>query len=162
MPLGTRRDVYSVGYEWALHSLWPKTVPERHERVLIGGPNCKQPYSSSLLNISAMSYGALSDNAILALNRGAKLGGFYHNTGEGGVSRFHLEPGGDICWNIGTGYFGCRDAEGNFSPENFVETASQPAVKMIEIKLSQGAKPAHGGILPGAKVTKFIAEVGFG
>lgn len=107
LPLGTRRDTYHEGYEWATHSMWPKTVAPEDERVLIGGPDCKQPYSASLLNISAMSFGALSSNAIKALNTGAALGNFYHNTGEGGISRFHLEPGGDITWNVGTGYFGC-------------------------------------------------------
>ena len=158
MPFGTRFDVYEEGYEWVTHSLWPKHIEEESSRVLIGGPSCLQPYSAAILNISAMSYGALSDHAILALNGGAKLGNFYHNTGEGGVSRFHLEPGGDIVWNVGTGYFGCRNKDGSFSPEMFVDTVSKPQVKMVEIKLSQGAKPAHGGLLPGSKVTEIIAE----
>lgn len=158
MPLGTRRDVYGDNYEWANHSLWPKVVKEEFKRVTIGGPHCKQPYSAALLNISAMSFGALSDNAILALNSAAKLGGFYHNTGEGGISTFHRRPGGDIVWNVGTGYFGCRNKDGTFSESKFVENATNPQVKMIEIKLSQGAKPGHGGLLPGAKVTEFIAE----
>ena len=158
MPFGTRFDVYEEGYEWVTHSLWPTHIDEAASRVTIGGKNCTQPYSAALLNVSAMSYGALSDNAILALNGGAQLGGFYHNTGEGGVSRFHLQPGGDIVWNVGTGYFGCRTKDGKFCPEMFVDTVSQPQVKMVEIKLSQGAKPAHGGILPAAKVTPTIAE----
>eukprot|EP00121_Abeoforma_whisleri_P007277 Awhi_evm1s6638 len=121
--------------------------------LIHSGEDCLQPYSASILNVSAMSYGALSDNAVLALNGAAKLGNFYHNTGEGGVSRFHLRPGGDIVWNVGTGYFGCRNPDGTFSKERFIATATQPNIKMIEIKLSQGAKPAHGGILPAGKVT---------
>lgn len=158
LPFGTRKNVYAEGYEWCNHSLYPQHVDSALSRVTIGGKDCKQKYSSSILNISAMSYGALSDNAVLALNQGAKAGGFYHNTGEGGISRFHLEPGGDIVWNIGTGYFGCRNPDGTFSLERYKETAKDPRVKMIEIKLSQGAKPGHGGLLPGAKVTPFIAE----
>lgn len=159
IPFGTRRDVYGSGYEFASHSMYPKTVSSENGRVLIGGKDCKQPYSAALLNVSGMSYGALSDNAILALSNAAKLGGFYHNTGEGGVSRFHIEGGGDLVWNVGTGYFGCRNANGTFSKENFQKTlACAPQIKMIEIKLSQGAKPGHGGLLPGAKVTPFIAE----
>ena len=158
MPFGTRFDVYEEGYEWVTHSLWPKHIEEELSRVDIGGASCLQPYSASIMNISAMSYGALSDNAILALNGGAKLGNFYHNTGEGGVSRFHLQPGGDIVWNVGTGYFGCRNKDGTFSAEMFADTVSKPQIKMIEIKLSQGAKPGHGGLLPGSKVTEAIAE----
>ena len=158
MPFGTRFDVYEEGYEWVTHSLWPKHIEEVSSRVNIGGASCLQPYSASIMNISAMSYGALSDNAILALNGGAKLGNFYHNTGEGGVSRFHLQPGGDIVWNVGTGYFGCRNKDGTFSSEMFVDTVTKPQIKMIEIKLSQGAKPGHGGLLPGSKVTEAIAE----
>eukprot|EP00802_Teleaulax_amphioxeia_P007768 Tamp_07776.p1 GENE.Tamp_07776~~Tamp_07776.p1 ORF type:complete len:553 (+),score=110.46 Tamp_07776:534-2192(+) len=159
MPLGTRRDVYLEGYEWTLHSMFPTHVTEADARTLIGGPECKQPYSASLLNVSAMSYGALSDNAILALNSGAKMGGFCHNTGEGGMSKFHLLPGGDICFQIGTGYFGCRNNDtGGFDPEKFKAAAARPQVKMIEIKLSQGAKPSHGGILPAAKISPAIAE----
>lgn len=157
LPFGTRKNVYETGYEWVNHSIWPTTVPKENERILIGGPHCKKPYSASLFNISAMSYGALSDNAITALNRGAKMGGFYHNTGEGGISRFHLQ-GGDIVWNVGTGYFGCRTEDGKFCEEMFVKNALREEVKMIEIKLSQGAKPAHGGILPAKKITKNIAE----
>lgn len=158
---GTRRDVYQTGYEFANHSMFPAIVDHKNSRVLIGGnnPKCKQPYSASLLNISGMSYGALSDNAVLALSTGAKLGQFYHNTGEGGVSRFHIEGGGDLVWNVGTGYFGCRNKDGTFSPEMFQKTLNScKQIKMIEIKLSQGAKPGHGGLLPGAKVTKLIAE----
>jgi len=161
MSFGTRHDVYSEGFEWVSHSIWPKKVPPHHQRVLIGGPLCTHPYSAARLNISAMSYGALSDHAILALNTGAAAGNFYHNTGEGGVSRFHLAPAGDIVWNIGTGYFGCRDPDSatpKFYPDRFAARAVDPRVKMIELKISQGAKPGHGGMLPGAKVTEAIAE----
>ena len=160
-PFGTQQDVYVAGYEWLSHSIFvvPLDQMEHDPRVTIGGPDCQQPYDASLLNISAMSYGSLSKNAILALNAGAKQGGFYHNTGEGAISPFHLENGGDLVWQIGTGYFGCRDENGNFDPNKFREKAQLPEVKMIEIKLSQGAKPGHGGILPGAKNTKEIAEI---
>lgn len=159
VPFGTQTDVYSTGYEWINHSLVPKPVLKEGPRVLIGGKDCRQPYSASVFNISAMSYGSLSNNAVRALNKGAKLGGFYHNTGEGGLSPYHLENGGDIVWQIGTGYFGCRDADGNFDEENFKKRAHLPQVKMIELKLSQGAKPGHGGILPAAKVTAEIAQI---
>ncbi len=159
LPFGTQSDVYATGYEWINHSLAPVHADPADQRVMIGGPGCKQPYSAALLNISAMSYGALSKNAILALNRGAKAGGFYHNTGEGGLSPHHLEPGGDLVWQIGTGYFGCRDKKGNFNREAFAERAAKPNVKMIEIKLSQGAKPGHGGILPASKVTQEISLI---
>ncbi|MFQ5716547.1 MAG: FMN-binding glutamate synthase family protein, partial [Nitrospinales bacterium] len=128
-------------------------------RVLFGGPNCKKPYAASLLNISAMSFGALSQTAIMALNQGAKQGGFAHNTGEGGLSPYHLNPGGDLIWQVGTGYFECRNADGNFDGGLFAEKAALDAVKMIEIKLSQGAKPSHGGILPAAKLTREIAGI---
>jgi len=139
--------------------MYPTAIDfEKASRVVIGGKDCKQPYSASLLNISAMSYGALSDNAILALSSAAKMGGFYHNTGEGGISKFHKDGGGDLVWNVGTGYFGCRNPDNTFNPTMFKENASNPQVKMIEIKLSQGAKPGHGGLLPGAKVTKLIAD----
>lgn len=158
-PFGTRRDVYGEGYEWIAHSIEPTQPGPETARVLIGQGRAAQPYSASLFNISAMSYGSLSTNAILALNRGARLGEFYHNTGEGGISPYHLEPGGDLCWQIGTGYFGCRDADGNFSAERFVENAQRPQVKLIEIKLSQGAKPGHGGILPGEKVNEEVARI---
>ncbi len=159
IPFGTERDLYAVGYEWMNHSLAAVHPPEQPPRVLIGGPDCRQPYSAAVLNVSAMSYGALSRQAVLALNQGARQGGFYHNTGEGGLSPYHLEGGGDLVWQIGTGYFGCRDAEGRFAPELFAEAAAHPSVKMIEIKLSQGAKPGHGGILPASKVTPEIAQI---
>jgi glutamate synthase domain-containing protein 2 len=159
IPFGTRRDVYAPGYEWANHSIFPSVIDfAAAGRVTIGGKDCKQPYASSLLNISAMSYGALSDNAILALSSSAKLGQYSHNTGEGGISKFHRDGGGDLVWNVGTGYFGCRNDDGTFNPTMFVANATLPNVKMIEIKLSQGAKPGHGGLLPGAKVTKLIAD----
>ncbi|MFT4648274.1 MAG: glutamate synthase domain-containing protein 2 [Glaciecola sp.] len=159
LPFGTQLDVYAPGYEWISHSFMAKHPSATAPRVLIGGDTCKQPYSSSLLNIAAMSYGSLSANAVEALNRGARDGGFAQNTGEGGAAPFHLNPGGDLIWQIGTGYFGCRDADGKFDQEKFQEAAKHPSIKMIEIKLSQGAKPGHGGILPGAKVTEEIAEI---
>ena len=161
IPFGTEFDVYETGYEWMNHSMGalnPQTC-ETDLRVLVGGPDCTRPYSASILNISAMSYGALSKNAVLALNGGAKLGGFAHNTGEGSISPFHLEPGGDLIWQIGTGYFGCRAEDGTFSPELFAERAAHEQVRMIEIKLSQGAKPGHGGILPASKNTPEIARI---
>jgi glutamate synthase domain-containing protein 2 len=157
-PFGTQEEVYNDRYEWMNHSLSPTHVADSDFRVTIGGPDCSQPYSMSVLNISAMSFGALSGNAIMALNEGARIGNFAHDTGEGGISPYHRKPGGALVWNIGSGYFGCRDEQGNFSPEAFTRNASNPQVKMIEIKLSQGAKPGHGGILPGAKVTPEIAE----
>ena len=159
LPFGTQRNVYEVGYEWVNHSIQPAQVASEEMRVLVGGPDCKQPYHASLLNVSAMSFGSLSKNAIQALNGGAKLGGFAHNTGEGGLTPYHLAPGGDIIWQIGTGYFGCRTEDGKFSEELFSQKANLPQVKMIEIKLSQGAKPGHGGILPAAKVTREISEI---
>jgi glutamate synthase domain-containing protein 2 len=159
LPFGTQLDVYQVGYEWINHSLAPKHMVHKDLRIAIGGPACKQPYSASIFNISAMSYGSLSKNAVLALNGGAKLGGFAQNTGEGGLTPYHLEPGGDVIWEIGTGYFGCRNADGTFSAERFAEKAKHPHVKMIEIKLSQGAKPGHGGILPAGKVTAEISQI---
>ncbi len=159
IPFGTQLNVKSPGYEWINHSLAPKTVTPKNTRVLIGSKDCRQPYLASPLNISAMSFGALSKNAIRALNLGAKLGSFAHNTGEGGLSQYHLEQGGDIIWQIGTGYFGCRTKDGEFDPEQFKQKATLPVVKMIEIKLSQGAKPAHGGILPAAKISQEIAEI---
>lgn len=160
-PFGTQMNVYEVGYEWLNHSIVPLDLHKLNKdpRVIVGGPDCKQPYSASIFNISAMSYGSLSQNAILSLNGGAKLGGFAHNTGEGGLSPHHLEPGGDIIWQIGTGYFGCRNQDGSFNFDLFKERALIPNVKMIEIKLSQGAKPGHGGILPAAKVTPEIAKI---
>lgn len=159
LPFGTQKNVNAVGYEWLTHSLAPTHVRYEDLRVIIGGKSCSEPYSASIFNVSAMSYGALSKNAILALNGGAKIGNFYHNTGEGGLSPYHLEPGGDVVWQIGTGYFGCRAKNGSFNEELFAQRARLPNVKMIELKLSQGAKPSHGGILPAAKVTKEIAEI---
>ncbi|MBC8258972.1 MAG: FMN-binding glutamate synthase family protein [SAR324 cluster bacterium] len=158
VPFGTVENVYETGYEWVNHSLSPKHMERSDVRVLIGGPECKQSYSASLLNISAMSYGALSKNAVIALNQGAKIGGFAHNTGEGGLSPYHLQ-GGDLIWQVGTGYFGCRNEEGRFCPETFAKRAAAEEVKMIEIKLSQGAKPGHGGILPATKLTEEIAKI---
>jgi glutamate synthase domain-containing protein 2 len=159
LPFGTEYDVYQIGYQWMNHSLCALEAREVPPRVRIGGPACLQPYEAAVLNVSAMSYGALSRNAISALNRGAKLGDFYHNTGEGGLSPHHLEGGGDICWQIGTGYFGCRDDAGDFDPQRFAEKAKTLQIKLIEIKLSQGAKPGHGGILPAKKVTLEIAKI---
>lgn len=158
-PFGTIFDVNRPGYEWLNHSLAPKHLTDMDPRVKFGGPDCTKPYMSSPLNVSAMSYGALSKNAIMSLNKGAKIGGFSHNTGEGSMSPYHLEHGGDIVWQIGTGYFGCRDDDGNFNPKTFKENATKDVVKMIEIKLSQGAKPGHGGILPAAKLTEEIAKI---
>ena len=157
-PFGTQRDVYAENHEWVQHSMTPQHVENEDRRVEIGGPDCKKPYSASLLNISAMSYGSLSKTAIESLNLGAKKGGFFHNTGEGGISPFHRK-GGDLCWQIGTGYFGCRNTDGTFSDEKFQEKAQWDEVKLIEIKVSQGAKPGKGGILPGSKVTEEIAEI---
>ncbi len=158
VPFGTQKDVYETGYEWVNHSIAPVHVnPDM--RVRIGGPQCSQPYDAALLNCSAMSYGALSSNAVEAINLGAKKGGFYHNTGEGSCSPYHLKQGGDIVWQVGTGYFGCRNLDGSFSAEKFAARAVHPNIKMIEIKLSQGAKPGHGGILPASKVTQEIADM---
>ena len=159
VPFGTKEDLYIAGYEWINHSIAPIHHEPADLRITIGGPGCTQPYSASLLNISAMSYGSLSKNAVLALSRGAKLGGFAHNTGEGGISPYHMEGGGDLIWQIGTGYFGCRFDDGTFSPRLFAEQVAAPNVKMIELKLSQGAKPGHGGILPAAKLTPEIAKM---
>jgi len=156
---GTVFDVNRVGAEWLNHSLSPKKIHTENPRIIFGDKNCKQPYAASPLNISAMSYGSLSKNAIEALNKGASLNNFSHNTGEGGVSPYHLKHGGDLVWQIGTGYFGCRANDGGFSAEKFKETASHKNVKMIEIKLSQGAKPGHGGILPASKVNAEVAEI---
>jgi len=156
-PFGTQMDVSAVGYEWINHSMQPTTLPTHDFRVLIGEGRA-QPYSASVFNISAMSFGALSANAVLALNAGAKRGGFAHDTGEGSISRYHRENGGDLIWEIGSGYFGCRNLDGSFDEQRFVDNATQPQVKMIELKLSQGAKPGHGGVLPGPKVTLEIAE----
>jgi len=157
-PFGTQLDVRAIGYEWINHSIAPTQLADHDFRVKVGGKDCTQPYDISLFNVSAMSFGALSANAILALNLGAKNGGFAHDTGEGSISRHHRTHGGDLIWEIGSGYFGCRDEQGRFSPERFVENVRTPQVKMVEIKLSQGAKPGHGGVLPGPKVTEEIAE----
>jgi len=159
MPFGTQRDVDRAGYEWMNHSLAPKPPVKQEPRVVVGGEDCTQPYAASHLNISAMSYGSLGRTAIRALNLGAKLGDFAHNTGEGGISPYHLRHVGDLVWQIGTAYFGCRDANGAFDPARFKEQAARDTVKMIEIKLSQGAKPGHGGILPAAKLTEEIAGI---
>ena len=166
LPFGTRLDVYQTSHEWACHSMYPlSSMEEEAKRCVVGASEfgTTKPYSASIFNISAMSYGALSDNAINALNRGAQLGGFYHNTGEGGVSYHHRENGGDIVWNVGTGYFGCGSGEGEhrvFEPDMMKETIDEcdGRIKMIEIKLSQGAKPGHGGLLPMKKINKSIAD----
>lgn len=157
-PMGTELDVYSDEYEWLSHSVVPNEAVPDTWRVDIGGEECTRPYSSALLNISAMSFGSLSAKAIEALNLGAKLGDFAHNTGEGSISRYHRMHGADLIWEIGSGYFGCRAQDGGFDAGRFAETADNDHVKMIEIKLSQGAKPGHGGVLPGQKVTAEIAE----
>ena len=156
-PFGTLIDLYQAEVEWLTHSARPVHADPAAFRVLVGGPTCRQPYDCSVLNISAMSFGALSANAIQALNRGAKLGGFAHDTGEGSISAHHRAHGGDLVWQIASGYFGCRDAEGRFDPERFAANAADPQVRMIEVKLSQGAKPGHGGMLPAAKVSAEIA-----
>ncbi len=157
-PFGTLLNVNGIGHEWINHSMAPTHVAESNFRLAIGGADCKKPYQSSVLNISGMSYGALSPNAIEALNRGARIGGFAHTTGEGSISRFHRKHGGDLVWQVASGYFGCRNPDGSFNPDLFAENAAGEQVKMIELKLSQGAKPGHGGILLGAKVTEAIAE----
>jgi glutamate synthase domain-containing protein 2 len=158
-PFGTMKDVYEDQFEWLHHSLSPTApLPAPAMRVMVGA-GAAQPYSLSLVNISAMSYGALSANAIRALNKGAKLGGFAHDTGEGGISPYHREAGGDLIWEVGSGYFGCRAADGTFDAGRFAETARDPQVKMVELKLSQGAKPGHGGVLPAAKITPEIAAI---
>ena len=157
VPFGTELDVYAEDYAWINHSTSPKALAEVPFRVDIGGDHCSQPYSASVFNVSAMSFGSLSANAILSLNQGARRGDFAHDTGEGGVSRYHLAGGGDLIWEIGSGYFGCRASDGGFDASMFAEQAAHPAVKMIEVKLSQGAKPGHGGVLPGSKVSAEIA-----
>ena len=157
-PFGTQLDVGQAGYEWINHSLQPSTLAGHDFRVSIGGDRCSQPYSASLFNISAMSFGALSANAILALNGGAKAGGFMHDTGEGSISVHHRQNGGDLVWEIGSGYFGCRADDGSFNEAKFEANALDPQVKLIELKLSQGAKPGHGGVLPGPKVSIEIAS----
>ena len=157
-PFGTELDVYSIGQEYLVHSIDPAPEPDGVHRVTVGGVQCSQPYPMALLNVSAMSFGALSANAIRALNTGAREGGFAHDTGEGGLSRYHLEPGGDLVWEIGSGYFGCRTDDGHFDPALFADKAAEPAVKCVSLKLSQGAKPGIGGVMPAAKMTDEIAE----
>jgi glutamate synthase domain-containing protein 2 len=156
-PFGTQNDVYAAGYEWLDHSMAPKPVVKEPFRIVIGGPDCSKPYSASIFNVSAMSFGSLSPNAILALNGGAKKGNFAHDTGEGGYSPYHRENGGDIIWEIGSGYFSCRNADGTFNADKFEANAKSEQIKMVELKLSQGAKPGHGGVLPAAKVSQEIA-----
>ncbi|MES9525315.1 FMN-binding glutamate synthase family protein [Streptomyces capoamus] len=158
-PYGTERDVYQPGYEFLVPSMAPCPVPETPPRVRVGGPDCSKPYDMALLNVSAMSFGSLSANAVLALNAGAKAGGFAQDTGEGGLSEYHLRPGGDLIWEIGTGYFGCRTRDGDFHPAEFADKAAHEHVKCVSLKLSQGAKPGIGGVLPGAKVNAEIARV---
>ena len=158
-PFGTQEDVYREGYEWLNHSMAPKAHAEEKFRITIGGPQCAQPYSASVFNISAMSFGALSPNAVRALNGGAKKGGFAHDTGEGGFSPYHREMGGDIIWEIGSGYFGCRNRDGSFNPQEFARVAGDAQIKMVELKMSQGAKPGHGGVLPAAKVSEEISKI---
>jgi glutamate synthase domain-containing protein 2 len=158
ISFGMQDDPNRIGYEWAAHSIYPKRADKQYFRTNVGNTQCLQPYSASIYNISAMSYGALSKTAISSLNKGAQIGGFAHNTGEGGISDFHLE-GGDLIWQIGTGYFGCRNDDGTFSDELFTVKSNYPQVKMIELKLSQGAKPGHGGLLPGEKNTPEIAKI---
>lgn len=157
-PFGTQLEIDTSGYEGLRHSIYPTPLLKELPRTTVGGPACKKPYSASLFNISAMSFGSLSANAVMALNQGAKMGNFYHNTGEGGLTEYHLQ-GGDVVWQIGTGYFGCRTPEGNFDPGKFREKALLPEVKMIELKISQGAKPGHGGVLPAEKNSEQIARI---
>lgn len=159
VAFGMQMNSQEIGYEWIAHTMFPVKITGHDLRVPIGGRECRQPYESSLLNISAMSYGSLSKTAVRSLNAGAAIGRFAHNTGEGGISPYHLEEGGDLIWQVGTGYFGCRDKDGFFEEQSFIENATRPQVKMIEIKLSQGAKPGHGGILPAAKNTPEIAAI---
>lgn len=156
---GTELNVYEAGYEWFTHSIAPRPKSDQPIKQRIGGPACKQPYDMALLNVSAMSFGALSRNAILALNKGAKMGGFAHDTGEGGMSEYHLRHGGDLVWEIGSGYFGTRTTDGKFDPTKFADQSRRDQVKCLSIKLSQGAKPGLGGVMPGSKVTPEIAEI---
>ncbi|MDJ0382348.1 FMN-binding glutamate synthase family protein [Streptomyces sp. G-G2] len=158
-PFGTERDLYQAGSEYLTPSMAPRPVRTDPPRVRIGGPDCTRPYDMALLNVSAMSFGSLSANAVLALNTGARLGGFAHDTGEGGLSEYHLRPGGDLVWEIGTGYFGCRTDDGGFDERQFAEKAADAQVKCVSLKISQGAKPGIGGVLPGAKVNAEIARV---
>ncbi len=158
VAFGMQSDPQAIGNEWVAHSIFPTHIKDHDLRTMVGNSACKQPYSLSVYNISAMSYGALSKTAITALNKGAALQNFAHNTGEGGISEYHVN-GGDLIWQIGTGYFGCRDDKGHFDGELFAEKANRPYVKMIELKISQGAKPGHGGILPAAKNTPEVAAI---
>ncbi|MGN6285146.1 MAG: FMN-binding glutamate synthase family protein [Afipia sp.] len=158
-PFGTQEEIYGDGFEWMHHSMAPKPRADEHFRIVIGGPDCAKPYSASVFNISAMSFGALSPNAVRALNAGAKKGNFAHDTGEGGVSPYHREHGGDLIWEIGSGYFGCRNRDGTFNPDEFARVASDDQIKMVELKVSQGAKPGHGGVLPAAKVSEEISKI---
>lgn len=158
-PFGTQENVYADGYEWMQHSIAPQPRVTEQFRIMIGGPECTRPYSASVFNISAMSFGSLSPNAVRALNAGAKKGGFAHDTGEGGVSPYHQENGGDLIWEVGSGYFGCRKPDGSFDPELFARVASSDQIKMVELKISQGAKPGHGGVLPAAKVSEEISRI---
>lgn len=158
-PFGTELDVNTPGYYWMAHSMYPREEMEEAPRIRFGGSECTKPYSASIFNVSAMSFGSLGENAVSALSRGAKLGNFYVNTGEGGISPYHLNEGGDLVWQIGTAYFGCRTSDGKFCEEDFHEKAIHSNVKMIEIKLSQGAKPGLGGLLPAQKNTPEIAAI---
>ncbi|MFC0432186.1 FMN-binding glutamate synthase family protein [Kutzneria buriramensis] len=158
-PFGTERDVYATGHEFLAASMAPLPVPDDAPRIRIGGPDCTKPYEMSLLNVSAMSFGSLSANAVLALNKGAKLGGFAHDTGEGGLSEYHLRHGGDLVWEVGTAYFGCRTKDGGFDEREFADKAAHDSVRCVSLKLSQGAKPGVGGVLPGSKVNAEIASV---
>lgn len=155
---GTLDNLYTNGKEWFLQSAISQPLENKDFRIMVGGERCQQPHDMSVFNISAMSFGSLSANAIMALNQGAKMGGFTHDTGEGAISPYHRKFGGDLIWELGTGYFGCRDDSGNFDPQSFAEKAVDPQVKMIEIKLSQGAKPGKGGVLPAEKITQEIAD----
>ncbi|MEM5518495.1 FMN-binding glutamate synthase family protein [Henriciella sp. AS95] len=157
-PFGSQLDIDRPPYEWLSHSVAAKHNEDEDPRIMVGASGTPKPYSASVLNISAMSFGSLGAHAIEALNRGAAKGGFYHDTGEGGVSRYHKAGGGDLVWELGSGYFGCRTSAGGFDKERFKDVAADDQIKMIEIKLSQGAKPGHGGVLPGTKVTEEIAE----
>jgi glutamate synthase domain-containing protein 2 len=157
-PFGTEHDIDSSGYHFANHSLNVKKTSDEAKRISVGGPACQKPYLASRINISGMSFGALSKNAVMAMNLGAKIGNFFQNTGEGGLTHYHLKNGGDIVWQLGTGYFGCRTQDGKFDEKQFAEKANLDQVKMIEIKISQGAKPSHGGVLPAAKIDEEIAK----
>jgi glutamate synthase domain-containing protein 2 len=158
-PFGTELNVNAVGYEAFVHSMAPVRAPQTPPKAKLGGPGCTRPYEMSLLNVSAMSFGSLSANAVLAMNAGAAMGGFAHDTGEGGLSEYHLRHGGDLIWEIGTGYFGCRTRDGDFDEGEFAEKAANDSVKCVSLKLSQGAKPGIGGVLPGEKVNAEIARV---